>query len=298
MLPAARKQYSAIPALIGLGVAAYATRVIQLLLPENGDSLRGFFGAVVIDPFAIYFFYLFLVGAAVAILISIRYLEIERENHGEFYALVLFAVIGMMCMAAGFDLVLIFIGLELMAISTYILVGFLRSNRRSNEASLKYLLLGAFSSAIFAYGLSLFYGLSGSTNLGDIAHALTQRAAMYPKDPLVLLALLTTMTGMLFKIAAAPFHMWAPDVYEGAPTSVTGFMSVSVQAAGWALILRVLLFGLYPLRSLYVPILVFTALLSMTAGNLAAITQTNIKRLLAYSSICPCRLHAARPGCQ
>ena len=140
----------------------------------------------------IYFFYLFLVGAAVAILISIRYLEIERENHGEFYALVLFAVIGMMCMAAGFDLVLIFIGLELMAISTYILVGFLRSNRRSNEAALKYLLLGAFSSAIFAYGLSLFYGLSGSTNLGDIAHALALRVAAYPKDPLVILALLTT----------------------------------------------------------------------------------------------------------
>jgi NADH-quinone oxidoreductase subunit N len=254
-------------------------------LPESGEPLRGFFGAVVIDPFAIFFFYLFLVGAAVAILISIRYLEIERENHGEFYSLILFAVTGMMCMAAGFDLVLIFIGLELMAISTYILVGFLRSNRRSNEAALKYLLLGAFSSAIFAYGLSLFYGISGSTNLGDIAHALTLRAAMYPKDPIVLLALLTTMTGMLFKIAAAPFHMWAPDVYEGAPTSVTGFMSVSVQAAGWALILRVLLFGLFPLRVLYVPILVFTAVLSMTAGNLAAITQTNIKRLLAYSSI-------------
>jgi NADH-quinone oxidoreductase subunit N len=191
----------------------------------------------------------------------------------------------MMCMAAGYDLVLLFIGLELMAITTYILVGFLRSNQRSNEAALKYLLLGAFSSAIFAYGLSLFYGVSGSTNLGDIAQALTQRAAAYPKDPIVILALLTTMTGMLFKIAAAPFHMWAPDVYEGAPTSVTGFMSVAVLAAGWSLILRVLLFGLYPLRPLYVPMLVATALLTLTVGNLAAIAQTNLKRLLAYSSI-------------
>ena len=253
--------------------------------PPSGEPLRGFFGTLVLDPFSIYFFYLFLVGAAVAVLISIRYLEIERENHGEFYALLLFAVIGMMCMAAGYDLVLIFIGLELMAISTYILVGFLRSNQRSNEAALKYLLLGAFSSAIFAYGLSLFYGVSGSTNLGDIAHALTLRAVAYPKDPIVILALLTTMTGMLFKIAAAPFHMWAPDVYEGAPTSVTGFMSVSVKAAGWAVMLRMLLFGLYPLRSLYVPLLVFTALLTLTVGNLAAITQTNTKRLLAYSSI-------------
>jgi NADH-quinone oxidoreductase subunit N len=285
VLPAWQKQYSSVPALIGLAVAAYETYRIQLLLPEHGEALRGFFGTIVLDPFAVYFFYLFLVGAAVAVLMSIKYLEIERENHGEFYALLLFAVIGMMCMAAGYDLVLIFIGLELMAISTYILVGFLRSDRRSNEAALKYLLLGAFSSAIFAYGLSLFYGVSGSTNLGDIARALTLRAVAHPKDPIVILALLMTLTGMLFKIAVAPFHMWAPDVYEGAPTSVTGFMSVAVNAAGWALMLRLLLFGLFPLRALYVPVLVFTALLTLTVGNLAAITQTNTKRLLAYSSI-------------
>jgi NADH-quinone oxidoreductase subunit N len=285
VLPARHKQYSSIPALVGLGAAAIATRGIQQVLPESGEPLRGFFGTMVLDPFAVYFYYLFLVGAAVAVLISIKYLEIERENHGEFYALLLFAVIGMMCMAAGYDLVLLFIGLELMAISTYILVGFLRSNKRSNEAALKYLLLGAFSSAIFAYGLSLFYGLTGSTNLGVIANSLSVRIAAHPRDPIVLLALLMTLTGLLFKIAAAPFHMWAPDVYEGAPTSVTGFMSVSVKAAGWALMLRVLLFGLYPLRELYVPVLAFTALLTLTAGNLAAITQTNLKRLLAYSSI-------------
>jgi len=285
MLPARMKQYSAIPALLGLGLAAYATLEIQRILPASGEPLRAFFGNIVLDPFAIYFFYLFLVGAAVTILISIRYLEIERENHGEFYALILFAVIGMMCMAAGYDLVLLFIGLELMAVSTYILAGFLRGNQRSNEAALKYLLLGAFSSAILAYGFSLFYGVSGSTNLGDIAHALALRALAYPRDPIVILALLTTMTGLLFKIAAAPFHMWAPDVYEGAPTSVTGFMSVAVKAAGWALMLRMLLFALYPMRPLYLPVLVFAALLTLTAGNLAAITQTNLKRLLAYSSI-------------
>jgi NADH-quinone oxidoreductase subunit N len=285
LLPSRLKQFSAIPALLGLGVAAYFTREVQRMLPASGEPLRGFFGCLVLDPFAVYFFYLFLVGAAIAVLISIKYLEIERENHGEFYALLLFAVIGMMCMAAGYDLVLIFIGLELMAISTYILVGFLRSNQRSNEAALKYLLLGAFSSAIFAYGLSLFYGVSGSTNLGVIGRTLSERAVAYPKDPIVMLALLMTLTGMLFKVAAAPFHMWAPDVYEGAPTSVTGFMSVAVNAAGWSLMLRMLLFGLYPLRALYVPILIFAALLTLTAGNLAAITQTNLKRLLAYSSI-------------
>ncbi|HVP63888.1 MAG TPA: NADH-quinone oxidoreductase subunit N [candidate division Zixibacteria bacterium] len=284
-LPASKKQYSAAVALGGLVAAAFATRAVQLSLPATGEPLRAFFGTVLIDAFAVYFYYLFLVGAAVSVLISIKYLEIERENHGEFYALILFAVIGMMCMASGYDLVLLFIGLELMAMSTYVLVGFLRSNRRSNEAALKYLMLGAFSSAMFAYGLSLFYGVTGSTNLGDIARALTQRGVLYPKDPLVILALLTTLCGLLFKIGAAPFHMWAPDAYEGAPTSVTGFMSVAVKAAGWAIMLRILLFGLYPLRALYVPVLVFTALLTLTAGNLAAITQTNTKRLLAYSSI-------------
>src|SRR6185369_7849158 len=140
------------------------------------------------------------------ILMSTHYLEIEREHHGEFYALILFSVVGMMCMAAGFDIVLIFIGLELMAISTYVLVGFLRTNRRSNEAALKYLLLGAFSSGIFAYGLSLLYGLTGQTNLIGIAQGLQQRMASgngHP-GPIMVIALLTTATGLLFKIAAVP----------------------------------------------------------------------------------------------
>src|SRR5208337_2292795 len=140
-------------------------------------------GTLLVDRFAIYFFYLFLVGAAVAILMSMRYLEVEHEHHGEFYALILFSVVGMMCMASGYDIVLIFIGLELMAISTYVLVGFLRGDRRSNEASLKYLLLGAFSSGIFAYGLSLFYGVSGSTNLYEIGQAVARRMAEHQGRP-------------------------------------------------------------------------------------------------------------------
>ncbi|MDR3763440.1 MAG: NADH-quinone oxidoreductase subunit N [Acidobacteriota bacterium] len=284
-LPASRKQYSAAPALLGLFAAGLATHEIQRVLPANGDALRGFFGIILVDPLAVYFFYLFLVGAALSILISVKYLEIERENHGEFYALLLACVVGMMCMAAGNDLVMLFIGLELMALSSYILVGFLRGNKRSNEAALKYLLLGAFSSAILAYGLSLFYGVSGTTNLAVLCDALTQRMEANPHDPIVLLAMLGVLAGMLFKIAAVPFHMWAPDVYEGAPTSVTGFMSVSVKAAGWAMMLRVLLFGLAPLRALYVPTLVFVALATLLVGNLAAITQHNLKRLLAYSSI-------------
>ena len=173
----------------------------------------------------------------------------------------LFSVVGMMCMAAGYDIVLLFIGLELMAISTYVLVGFLRRDKRSNEAALKYLLLGAFSSGIFAYGLSLFYGVTGQHEpRRDRAEAQAAHARRNPKDPIVIFALLTTATGLLFKIAAVPFHQWAPDAYEGAPTSVTGFMSVAVKAAGWAMLLRIFLFGLYPLRALYVPLLIFVSI--------------------------------------
>ena len=193
ILPAEWKRLNAVAALIGLGFSAAGVFRIQLALRSQAITFRsGFYGGVLMDRFAIYFFYLFLVGAAVAILMSVRYLEVEHESHGEFYALILFAVVGMMCMACGFDIVLLFIGLELMALSTYVLVGFLRRDKRSNEAALKYLLLGAFSSGIFAYGLSLLYGLSGSTNLAEIGIALQTRIATNPRDPVIILALITT----------------------------------------------------------------------------------------------------------
>ena len=288
MLPPEWKSANAWTAMIGLGFSAAAVIRIHLAYAHTGSNLlgyTGFMGTMMMDRFAIYFFYLFIAGAAIAILMSVHYLEIERENHGEFYALILFSVIGMMCMASGYDLILIFIGLELMAISTYVLVGFLRTDTRSNEASLKYLLLGAFSSGIFAYGLSLFYGIAGSTSLPQIAMHLSVDMQVNPKDPIAIIALLTTSVGLLFKIAAIPFHQWAPDAYEGAPTSVTGFMSVAVKAAGWAMLLRIFLYGIYPMRPLYLPMLVFVSIATMTGGNLAALTQTNLKRLLAYSSI-------------
>lgn len=291
MIPPEWKWTNALTAMLGILFAAAGLLKIQLAQEEllkHGQRVEwAFMHSMVMDHFAIYFTYLFLAGAALAILISVRYLEIEHEHHGEFYALILFSVVGMICMAAGYDIVLIFIGLELMAISTYVLVGFLRTDKRSNEASLKYLLLGAFSSGIFAYGLSLFYGLTGSTNLAEIAQGVSRDLSAHQghASPVMILALLTTSVGLFFKIAAFPFHQWAPDAYEGAPTSVTGFMSVAVKAAAWAMLLRIFVWGLYPLRSVYVPLVVVVSIITMTGANLAALTQTNLKRLLAYSSI-------------
>src|ERR1700685_2562723 len=298
MIPPEWKWTNAVTAFMGVLFSAAGVLKIQYAQFEAakvGRSLEvAFMHAMILDHFSIYFFYLFLAGAGLSILMSVRYLEIEQEDHGEFYSLILFSVIGMMCMASGFDIVLIFIGLELMAISTYVLVGFLRRDRRSNEAALKYLLLGAFSSGIFAYGLSLIYGLTGSTNLYEIGRRLPLILQGNQK-PIAIVALLTTMTGLLFKIAAVPFHQWAPDAYEGAPPSITGFMSVAVKAAGFAMLFRILMGSLIPgvwglgglaaMRPIYVPLLVFVSIATMTGANFAALTQTNTKRLLAYSSI-------------
>src|SRR3989454_4426870 len=286
MVPVEWKWVNAITALVGILFSAAGVWKIQAALGTRPGQ-PAMMNAMIVDHFAIYFWYLFLASAAISILMSMHYLEIEHEHHGEFYSLILFSIVGMMCMAAGFDVVLIFIGLELMAISTYVLVGFLRTDRRSNEAALKYMLLGAFSSGIFAYGLSLLYGLTGSTNLQIIETHLAQQMAAHQNhvQPIIVIALLTTATGLLFKIAAIPFHQWLPDAYEGAPTSITGFMSVAVKAAAWAMLLRILVYGLFPLRSVYVPLVIFVSIATMTGANLAALTQTNLKRLLAYSSI-------------
>ncbi len=248
----------------------------------NGADVPAYGGLLVVDQFAWFFKAIFLVAAALAIFISLRYLDIEREQHGEFYALILFATMGMMFMVGAMDLITLYIGLETMAIATYVLVGFLRSSPRSNEASLKYFLLGAFSSGILLYGFSLLYGLAGSTRFNAIADALAQRSIT---DPLALLALVTVSAGLLFKVAAVPFHQWTPDAYEGAPTSITAYMSVAVKAASFAMMVRLFMIALYPLRPQWVVILSIVSALTMTVGNIAAITQSSVKRLLAYSSI-------------
>jgi len=256
----------------------------QVWIAANGQ-LDGFHGTVTVDNFSIFFNWIFLVAALIVAVVSYQYLENAGEHHGEYYSLILFAQCGMYFLATGSDLVTLFIGLELMALSFYVMVGFLRSEKRSNEAALKYLLLGAFSSGFLVYGFSVLYGIAGSTRLVDIVNAVASRPAW---DPVVYLALITTSVGLLFKVAAAPFHMWAPDAYEGAPTTVTAYLSVASKAASFAFLLRLFYGQLAPfaaLREVWVPILAAIAVITMTVGNLAAINQTNVKRLLAYSSI-------------
>src|SRR5499433_59245 len=267
-----------------LGYIALAGIVISasFLFRLRGIEFYAYGGSLILDPFSIFFKLIFLVAAALSIAISLRYLDIERENHGEYYALILFATMGMMFMAGAVDLVTLYIGLETMAIATYVLVGFLRSNQRSNEASMKYFLLGAFSSAILLYGMSLLYGVSGSTRFVDIAEALSRRQVT---DPISLMAMITLSAGMFFKVAAVPFHQWTPDAYEGAPTSITGFMSVAVKAASFAMMVRIFMVAILPLQLRWVPIMATGSILTMTVGNIAAITQSNVKRMLAYSSI-------------
>src|SRR2546427_5318890 len=267
-----------------LGLIALAGIAISglFLFRLRNTDFSAYGGVLALDPFSIFFKFIFLIAAALSIAISLKYLDIERENHGEYYALILFATMGMMFMAGAVDLVTLYIGLETMAIATYVLVGFLRSNQRSNEASMKYFLLGAFSSGILLYGMSLLYGIAGSTRFLDIAEALARRPLT---DPISLLAMITLSAGLFFKIAAVPFHQWTPDAYEGAPTSITAFMSVAVKAASFAMMIRIFMVAIYPLRPHWVAIMAVISVITMTVGNIAAITQSNIKRLLAYSSI-------------
>jgi NADH-quinone oxidoreductase subunit N len=279
-----QRKYLLIFVILGEAFVGFSLWKQAAFIAVNGE-LTAFDRSLVVDGFALFFNWLFVIATVLVAIVSYKYLEVEGEHHGEYYGLMLFAQCGMFFLATGADLVTLFIGLELMALSFYIMVGFLRGEKRSNEAAMKYLLLGAFSSGFLAYGFSVMYGISGSTKLGEIAIKISERP---PLDPLVFLALATTAVGLLFKISAVPFHMWAPDAYEGAPTTVTAYLSVASKAASIAFLLRLFYGDLAPLaaaRPVWEPILSFVAVATMTVGNLAAINQSNVKRLLAYSSI-------------
>ncbi len=251
------------------------------LLPLAGVDVTVARGLLAVDGFAFFFKLVFLVTAALTILMSTRYLSVEGARVGEYYFLILCATLGMMFMASGIDLITIFIGLETMAVAFYILAGYLKPNRRSNEAAVKYFLLGAFSLGILLYGMSILYGLTGSTQLPAIMAALSGQEF----GPLLILAVMLVVAGVGFKIAAVPFHMWAPDVYEGAPTPITAFLSVGSKAASFAMLLRIFMEGLAFLHAEWSPAFWVLAVVTMTVGNLAALTQSNVKRMLAYSSV-------------
>jgi len=281
MLEKRDKYLNAVAALIGLGFAAAQLGMFWPIL-KGGGHFEGFSGSFTLDTFAIYLKFLIVIATSLVVLISAKYLEIEGAHYGEYYALLLFSAVGMMFLASGTDLIVLFVALEVMALCEYVLTGFLRGSRRSNEAAVKFFLLGAFSSGLLLYGMSLLYGIGGSTNLALIMGRLSERS---PTDLLSWVAMITLLAGLFFKVAAVPFHQWTPDAYEGAPTSITAFISVAPKVASFAILLRLLLSCIWPLRVQWQLLMVGVAVATMTLGNLAAITQTNIKRFFGYSTI-------------
>ncbi len=240
-------------------------------------------GLLSMDAFGQFFKVIVLAVAALTLLMSAPYLAVEGLPAGAWCFLVLAAALGMFVLASGIEFITIVVGLETMAVAFYILAGLLKPNPRSNEAAVKYFLLGAFSLGILLYGMSLVYGLTGSTNLGTIAAAVANPDAV--GRPMLLTGVILMVAGVAFKIAAVPFHMWAPDVYEGAPTPITAFLSVGSKAASFAMLLRVFVTGVPSMAEEWRTLFYALAVLSMVAGNVAALTQTNLKRMLAYSSI-------------
>lgn len=303
MMPSDILFYPLIPEIL-LTVLAVGVLVLDLFLEEYKKSLLGyvsvaglicilivipftlndtpFFGAMIIsDNFSAFFDVIFILAAIITILLSTEYLSKNGIQRGEFYYLVLFATLGMMVMAGSYDLISMYVSLELMALSVYILVAFRENNKLSIEAALKYFILGAFSSAILLYGITFIYGFTGSTNLNAIALYMTDTSF----QPIYLLGVFLIIVGFCFKVAAFPFHVWTPDAYEGAPTPVTAFMSVAPKAAAFAVFLRVFIVAFPDLQPFWSEILWVISILTMLFGSVVAIAQKNIIRMLAYSSI-------------
>lgn len=244
-----------------------------------------FSGMLIVDGYATFFRILVISVGILSVFCAYQYLTRERANQGEYYALLLFSVVGQCVMVAANELIMIFIGLEISSIATYILAGYLRDDKRNNEAALKYFLLGSFATAFLLYGISWMYGITGHTNLTEIRAALSQHGAGAPSAALVGTAAALMFVGFAFKVSVAPFQMWAPDVYQGAPAPVTLFMSAGPKAAAFAVFVRVFTTALGPIVNRWEPFVWSSALATMFVGNFAALMQKNIKRLLAYSSI-------------
>lgn len=282
------KEYTWLVTVAGLIVAMFAcvriwgNGVPATFAPTNAPGS----GQLVADNYALILDMLFLAAGTLTAFVSHAWLEQRKLMHGEYYVLLLFAISGMMLMVQATELITIFVALETFSISLYVLSAFARARKRSAEAGLKYLLLGAFSSAFFLYGIALIYGALGTTNLNEIATVLAAPSSVVPFASYSLpVGIGLLLVGLGFKVAAVPFHVWTPDVYEGAPTPITGFMSVATKAAAFGVMGRILLFAFPTEQGSWQPIVTSMALATMIVGNFVAIWQTNVKRLLAYSSI-------------
>lgn len=267
-----------------LGMMSIFALLVALVILHTNDQI-GFIGAsFVLDPFAILFKTIIMIGAALVILMSMHYLRQNPEIYqGEFYYLILFATAGAMLMVSSADLITLYIGLEILSIASYVLAGFKTRSTKSNEAAMKYLVLGGTASAFILFGMSYIYGLTGTTNLVEIGSVITQVFVSYTF--LVSMAILFMLVGFGFKLAIAPFHMWAPDVYEGAPTPITAFLAAVSKVAAFAFVLRIMALGFGQIFGAWYFYIAILAAVSMFVGNIIALRQTNIKRLLAYSGI-------------
>jgi len=255
--------------LIGVGVSIWGVH----------DTL--FNGMFIVDNYAIFFKILFLTGAVLVVMGSTNYVE-KMGNQSEYYSLLVFATLGMMVMASAGDFITFYLGLELMTIAFYVLVCFRKNDPKSVEAGIKYILFAAASSAVLLYGLSLVYGYTGSIIIFEVAEAITSGTVL---DPIFVLGMVLLVAGLGFKISAVPFHMWAPDIYEGAPTPITSYLAMGSKTASFAILIRLFAAGLYDAAAGWVMLVAVLAALSMILGNVVAIPQTNVKRMLAYSSI-------------
>lgn len=266
--------------LAGLSLAGIVAALLACIWLWGGD-VRAFRDMVALDAYALFFDIVICYATALILLLSMDYLRRTGAESGEYYALVLFAASGMMLLAAATDLVVVFLALELMSLSLYVLAGLFKTELASGEASMKYFLLGAFATAFLLYGVALVYGATGTTNLDRIAAAIAGK----PRDALLVIGLGLLLVGFGFKISSVPFHMWAPDVYQGAPTSVTALIATGSKAAAFAALIRVLFTGLRTAQADWTALFWILAALTMTVGNVVAIAQSNLKRMLAYSSV-------------
>ena len=262
-------------------VTAGMASLFQLQVVDQSGRIMAFSNSIQVDPFSIFFHLLILSVVVVTLLTSLDYFEGHATHAGEYFALVLFGAVGMMLMTCSVELLMVFVGLEISSISTYILAGFRKGKATGVESSLKYFLLGSFATAFFLYGIAMVFGATGSTSIGAIAAGLGTSAT----PTLAFLALAMIIVGLGFKVSAAPFHVWTPDVYQGAPSPVVGLMSTAPKAAAFAVLLRITFSGFAGMEHRWSVLMWVIAALSMTVGNLGALKQTNVKRMLAYSSI-------------